>query len=127
MPQTLAKLGQDSTDGPIGGALVLGKVRKLQLSARGRDELDVPGGYGSSLLNSSEIGPEGEVIFTREAVADQRFLEPYSGLYYQVSAKGQDDLLSRSLWDRKLAFGSTHDDRTAHFYDSAQFPDEKLR
>jgi len=60
-------------------------------------------------------------------VADQRFLEPGSGLYYQVSGRGQDDLLSRSLWDRKLAFGSPHDDRTAHFYDSLQFGDEKLR
>ena len=80
-----------------------------------------------SLLNSSEIGPEGEVIFTREAAADQRFVEPYSGLYWQVSGKGREDFPSRSLWDRRLAFGGTHDDRNVHFYDSAQFPDEKLR
>ncbi|MEG3164563.1 ATP-binding protein [Sphingomonas sp. PB2P19] len=79
-----------------------------------------------SLLNSSEIGPEGEVIFTREA-ADQRFVEPGSGLYWQVSGKGREDFPSRSLWDRRLAHGGAHNDRDLHIYDSAQFPDEKLR
>jgi signal transduction histidine kinase len=67
------------------------------------------------------------VIFSRDAAADQRFVEPYSGLYWQVSGKGREDFPSRSLWDRKLAFGGPHDDRNAHFYDSTQFPDEKLR
>nr|WP_176501814.1 ATP-binding protein [Sphingomonas sp. HMP9] len=107
-----------------GGGFALDRVLGQAVTRNFDDQLEY---VLRSLLNSSEIGPEGEVIFTREAVADQRFLEPYSGLYYQVSAKGQDDLLSRSLWDRKLAFGGPHDDRTAHFYDSMQFPDEKLR
>ncbi len=80
-----------------------------------------------SLLSSSEIGPEGEVIFTREAAADQRFLEPGSGLYWQVSGRGREDFPSRSLWDRRLAFGSSHDDLNVHFYDSKQFRDESLR
>ena len=39
------------------------------------------------MIASAEIGPDGEVLFTR-APADQRFLEPYSGLYYQVSGAG---------------------------------------
>ncbi|KQN24617.1 histidine kinase [Sphingomonas sp. Leaf34] len=107
-----------------GGGFALDRVLRQAVTRNFDDQLEY---VLRSLLNSSEIGPEGEVIFSREAVADQRFLEPYSGLYYQVSAKGQDDLLSRSLWDRKLAFGSPHDDRTAHFYDSMQFQDEKLR
>ncbi|WP_151992281.1 sensor histidine kinase [Sphingomonas aurantiaca] len=107
-----------------GGGFALDRVLRQAVTRNFDDQLEY---VLRSLLNSSEIGPEGEVIFSREAVADQRFLEPYSGLYYQVSAKGQDDLLSRSLWDRKLAFGSPHDDRTAHFYDSTQFQDEKLR
>src|SRR3546814_1172992 len=33
----------------------------------------------TSLIVSAEIGPDGEVIFNRE-LADQRTLEPYSGL-----------------------------------------------
>ena len=80
-----------------------------------------------SMLVSAEIGPVNEVLLGRDAVADQRFLEPYSGLYYQVSAPGADPLPSRSLWDRHLAYGSAHNDRTVHVYDSNQFPEEKLR
>ena len=80
-----------------------------------------------SMLVSAEIGPVNEVLLGRDAVADQRFLEPYSGLYYQVSAPGADPLPSRSLWDRHLAYGSGHNDRTVHVYDSNQFPEEKLR
>src|SRR4051812_38101557 len=34
----------------------------------------------TAMIASSEIGPEGEVIFNRPP-ADQRFIEPYSGLY----------------------------------------------
>ncbi|RXD05045.1 HAMP domain-containing histidine kinase [Sphingomonas sp. UV9] len=107
-----------------GGGFALDRVLSQAVTRNFDDQLEY---VLRSLLNSAEIGPEGEVFFTRDAVADQRFLEPYSGLYYQVSAKGQDDLLSRSLWDRKLAFGGPHDDRSAHFYDSLQFPDEKLK
>ncbi len=81
-----------------------------------------------SLLVSAEVGqPGNEVLLSRDAVADQRFIEPYSGLYYQISAKGAETLPSRSLWDRQLAFGDAHNDRTVHVYDSTQFPDEKLR
>ena len=80
-----------------------------------------------SMLVSAEIGPGNEVLLSRDAVADQRFLEPYSGLYWQIAAKGVEPFPSRSLWDRRLAFGGVHDDRAVHFYDSSQFADEKLR
>lgn len=80
----------------------------------------------TALIASAEIGPDKEVIFNREP-ADQRFLESYSGLYWQVSAKGVEDFASRSLWDRRLRFGAQHRDLGIHTYDSAQFPDEKLR
>ena len=69
---------------------------------------------------------EGEVWFNREP-ADQGFLEPGSGIYWQVSGKGHEPFPSRSLWDRRLAFGSAHNDDTIHVYTSTQFPDEKLR
>ena len=80
----------------------------------------------TSMIVSAEIGPEGEVMNSREA-ADQRFLEPYSGLYWQISGQGQDPYRSRSLWDRALAFGTPHRDVGVHSYSSSQFPDEKLR
>ncbi len=74
----------------------------------------------TALIVSAEIGPDGEVMNTREP-ADQRFLEPNSGLYWQVSAKGSDPYASRSLWDRRLAYGSDHTDFGVHSYDSDQF------
>ena len=80
----------------------------------------------TSLIVSAEITPEGEVIFTREP-ADQRFIEAYSGLYWQVSAHGREDFPSRSLWDRRLRYGSEHNDVQVHIYDSGQFADEPLR
>ena len=40
----------------------------------------------NAMIAASEIGPGGEVRFTR-APADQRFLEPYSGAYFQISGK----------------------------------------
>jgi len=79
-----------------------------------------------SLVLTAEIGPDGEVIFNRE-LADQRFLEPGSGAYWQVAAPGREAFPSRSLWDRRLAFGRAHRDRDVHTYDSTQFRDERLR
>ena len=49
----------------------------------------------NAMIAASEIGPDGEVRFTRPP-ADQRFLEPYSGVYFQVSGKGADTFPSRS-------------------------------
>jgi signal transduction histidine kinase len=88
----------------------------------------------TAMIGSAEIGPEGEILFSR-ALADQRFLEPYSGLYYQVTAEGADPALSpsdvafpsRSLWDRRLRVEARHADPNIHFYDSDEFPMEKLR
>ncbi|RZM31493.1 MAG: HAMP domain-containing histidine kinase, partial [Sphingomonas sp.] len=106
-----------------GGGFALDRVLSSAVTRNFDDQLEY---VLRSLLNSSEIGPEGEVIFTREA-ADQRFVEPGSGLYWQVSGNGREDFPSRSLWDRRLAHGGTHDDRNVHVYDSTQFADEKLR
>ncbi|HST36760.1 MAG TPA: HAMP domain-containing sensor histidine kinase, partial [Allosphingosinicella sp.] len=67
-----------------------------------------------------------EVLFTR-ALGDQRFLEPYSGLYYQISGAGAEPFPSRSLWDRRLRV-QPHDDSDVHYYDSDEFGGaEKLR
>ena len=84
----------------------------------------------NSMIASSEIGPDGEVRFNRPP-ADQRFVEPYSGAYFQVtdmpanSCKLHTDaslcLPSRSLWDRRLRVSETHADLTPHLYDSNEF------
>jgi len=79
----------------------------------------------TAMISSSEIGPEGEVLFNR-APADQRFLEAYSGLYFQITGEGFEPYLSRSLWDRRLVV-QPHSDTEVHFYDSDEFPSERLR
>ncbi|GAA3895221.1 sensor histidine kinase [Sphingomonas limnosediminicola] len=81
----------------------------------------------NSMIASSEIGPDGEVRFSR-APADQRFVEPYSGLYFQISGAGADTFPSRSLWDRRLRVVDAHADLRPHLYDSGEFGnDEPLR
>ena len=73
-----------------------------------------------SLIAASEIGPDGEVRFNRPP-ADQRFIEPYSGLYFQVSGTGSETFPSRSLWDRRLRVLEGHGDVHPHLYDSNEF------
>ena len=84
----------------------------------------------NSMISSSEIDPVGGVRFNR-APADQRFIEPYSGLYFQISGAGADTFASRSLWDRRLRVSPSHNDVKPHLYDSGEFSvaghDEPLR
>jgi signal transduction histidine kinase len=80
----------------------------------------------TALIASSEIGPEGEIFLSRPP-ADQRFLEAYSGAYFQISGGNLEPFPSRSLWDQRLRTGTQHRDYDIHTYDSDQFPSEKLR
>ena len=84
----------------------------------------------NSMVDASEIGPDGEVRFSR-APAEQRFIQPYSGLYFQISGSGADTFPSRSLWDRRLRVSDNHFDVKPHLYDSDEFFEpvrkEKLR
>ncbi len=106
-----------------GGGFALDRVLVSAVTRNFDDQLEY---VLRSLITSAQLDGAGDVRFSHEA-ADQRFLEPGSGLYWQVSAKGFEAFSSRSLWDRRLAHGGTHIDRDVHEYDSTQFPDEKLR
>jgi signal transduction histidine kinase len=79
-----------------------------------------------AMIASAEIDPVGEVRFNRPP-GDQRFYEPGSGLYYQVSGPGHSPFRSRSLWDRTLDASGRHRDESTHSYDSKEFVDEPLR
>ncbi|WP_300975473.1 HAMP domain-containing sensor histidine kinase [Sphingomonas sp. LHG3406-1] len=87
-----------------------------------------------SMIGSSEIGPVGEIRFSRPP-ADQRFIESYSGSYFQISplpaADGRvpevEDYPSRSLWDRRLTVDRAVARDELHKYDSYQFTGEPLR
>ena len=107
----------------LGGGVALDRVLSDAITRNFDDGMNY---VLTAMIAAAEIGPEGEVLFNRE-LADQRFLEPNSGLYYQVSAKGHEDWRSRSLWDRALKVPAEHRDRHLHVYDSKQFPGEDLR
>jgi signal transduction histidine kinase len=104
------------------GGFALNRVLTSAITSNFDAQLDY---VMTAMISSSEIGPEGEVLFNR-ALADQRFLEPYSGLYFQITGRGYDPYPSRSLWDRRLVV-TAHNDTDVHYYDSDEFPTEKLR
>jgi signal transduction histidine kinase len=107
----------------LGGGLLLDRTLTGLVTRNFDEQL----GYMlTAMIASAEIGPDGEVFFNRP-LGDQRFLEPNSGLYWQISGKGHEDFPSRSLWDRSLAVRLDHFDSKPHIYDSAQFPGEPLR
>jgi len=78
------------------------------------------------LISRAGIGPYGEV-FLQSSMGDQRFLQPDSGFYWQISGEGKDDLASRSLRGRKLRISGRKASTDPISYDSNQFPNEPLR
>ena len=80
----------------------------------------------NAMIASSEVGPDNEVRVSRPP-ADQRFLDPYSGAYFQISGKGQETFPSRSLWDRRLKADGDHQDVELHKRNSFEFQGEPLR
>ena len=105
-----------------GGGYALDRVLTGAVTRNFNGQLDY---MLDQLVASAEIGPEGEVVFVRQ-LADQRFLEPYSGLYWQVSGRGAPAFPSRSLWDWRLRTDQRHDDRSVHVYD-AQLEEQRVR
>ncbi|HYD24226.1 MAG TPA: ATP-binding protein, partial [Croceibacterium sp.] len=80
----------------------------------------------TAMIASAEIDPLGDVQFNRP-LGDQRFLEPNSGLYWQISGPGHDPWPSRSLWDRTLRLDGQKAWTEPRYYNSYQFADEPLR
>ena len=79
----------------------------------------------TAMISSAELDNTGDVYFIRP-MGDQRFLEPNSGLYWQISGEGREDYPSRSLWDRSLEIRKYRDDEV-HLYDSRQIATEPMR
>ena len=80
----------------------------------------------TAMIASTEIGPDGKVLFNA-ALGDQRFAEPNSGRYWQISGEGQEDFASRSLWERRLEISGRRAWAEPLLYNSDQFPNEPLR
>lgn len=107
----------------IGGGIALDRVLSSSVEKNFDNQLEY---VLTAMIASAEIDTLGEVRFNR-ALGDQRFLEPNSGLYWQVSSPAVPVLPSRSLWDRELKFDARHNDRAVHFRNSGEFADEPLR
>jgi signal transduction histidine kinase len=105
------------------GGFALDRVLSASIIQNFDDQLEY---VLNAMIASSEIGPDGEVRFNRQP-ADQRFIEPYSGVYFQISGGGADTFPSRSLWDRRLQVQDRHRDVAVHVYDSDEFEGEPLR
>jgi signal transduction histidine kinase len=105
------------------GGVALNRVLTDALTRSFDEQLDY---LLTSMIVSAELGPGGEVVLNRE-LADQRFLEPGSGAYWQISGNGFEPFPSRSLWDRKLRVNQRHDDRELHIYNSDEFVDKTPR
>ena len=107
----------------LGGGFALDRTLANLVEENFDDQLEY---MLTAMIASAEVGPDGEVFFYR-ALGDQRFLEPNSGLYWQISGEGHEDFPSRSLWDRSLEVRGDHLDNDIHIYDSGQFANEPLR
>lgn len=107
----------------VGGGMALDRVLQDAITRNFDDGMAY---VLTAMIASAEIDQAGEVYFNRP-LADQRFLEPNSGLYYQISAPGHEDWRSRSLWDRALKLDVGRPGTDMRVYDSDQFPDERLR
>ncbi|HEX8667060.1 MAG TPA: HAMP domain-containing sensor histidine kinase [Allosphingosinicella sp.] len=115
----------------VGGGVALDRILTSAITRNFDAQLEY---VMTALIGSAEIGPLGEANLNRPP-ADQRFLEPYSGLYFQISpvrpgaTPGTSDLdfPSRSLWDRKLKVRGGHNDNDVHVYNSDEFGGEALR
>ena len=80
----------------------------------------------TAMIGSAEIWPDGEVGFNRP-LGDQRFLEPNSGFYWQISGPGHEPFPSRSLWDRTLKGSGNGFLKEPLYYNSSEFSGEPLR
>ncbi len=115
----------------LGGGFALDRTLTRMVESNFDDQLEY---LLNAMIVTAEIGPDGEVYFNRP-LGEPRFLEPNSGLYWQISAQGQEDTPSyslatkpsRSLWDTPLRLREDHIDTDPHFYNSDQFTDEPLR
>ncbi len=107
----------------VGGGFALDRVLVNAITGNFDAGLDY---VMTQMISSAEIGPDGEVRLNRP-MGDQRFLEPYSGLYWQISGSGFEPFRSRSLWDRELKSSQPSDTIKSHLYDSREFEDDQIR
>lgn len=104
------------------GGLGLDRALTTMVSNQFDEQLDIS---LTAMISATEIDPLGEVMFNRP-LGDQRFLEPNSGFYWEITGKGHEPFLSRSLWDRPIPIHNIGKTTKTVFYNT-RFLDENLR
>jgi signal transduction histidine kinase len=107
----------------LGGGFALDRILTNAVTQNFDDHLNY---ILTAMVASAETGPDGEIRLNKP-LGDQRFLEPNSGIYWQITGTGQDPFRSFSLWDNALQTGTPHRDNAPHYYDSVQFEKQPLR
>ena len=112
----------------LGGGIALERTLTAQVQGNFDEQLEY---QLTAMVTSAEVDSFGAVWFER-SLGDQRYLEPNSGVYWQISGTGFEPWPSRSLWDRTLDLRGANDetdhfDSDVHFYYSDQFEGEGLR
>ena len=79
-----------------------------------------------SMVGASDIDEDGRVVFSR-TLNDQRYNEPYSGWYWQISAIGFETIRSRSLWDEELVVDFANDPYPRRIYETEGPEGQTLR
>ena len=105
------------------GAFALDRVLTSAITRNFDEGLDY---VLTSMAASAEVDDFGEVRLIRP-LGDQRFLEPYSGLYWQISGAAFEPFRSRSLWDRALKEPPGRNGDKVRVYDSTEFDGEVIR
>jgi signal transduction histidine kinase len=105
------------------GGVVLDRAITSMVQRQFDEQLEIS---VNAMVVSAEIDPFGEVLFNR-ILGDQRFLEPNSGYYWQISGGQFAPYLSRSLWDQPMPIRQDVRAVQPIFYDIVSATGEELR
>ncbi len=105
------------------GGLALDRALTNLLTRQFDEQLEIS---LNAMVGSSELDPFGEVYFNR-ILGDQRFLEPNSGYYWQITGGEFVPYLSRSLWDEPIPIREDVNAVEPIFYDAVTLRGEEIR
>ncbi|RPF72856.1 sensor histidine kinase [Aurantiacibacter spongiae] len=105
------------------GGIALDRVLTDLVSDQFDEQLEVS---LNAMASSAEIDPFGEIYFNR-ILGDQRYLEPNSGFYWQISGGDFVPYLSRSLWDEPIDIRENVNAQDPIFYNGRTQPGEEVR
>jgi|TARA_R100000501_G_scaffold17919_1_gene34810 signal transduction histidine kinase len=95
------------------GGFILDRTVRSIIASNFDDQLE---SSLDTMIGSAELSDEGEVRFDPQ-LSDQRYLQVYSGYYWQISRAGQQPYRSRSLWDGALPVDTSTAKRGMQFQD----------